>query len=92
MVPKGNWQEVRDEGDGSSRALKESEIDSMKSKKVVGEVAACGWNETSRGWKGKVPVREGTACSNGVSDRSAGLCRNSDVAGVAKRSLGSGLG
>ena len=47
MVPKGNWREVRDEGDGSSRALKESEIDSMKSKKVVGEVAACGWNETS---------------------------------------------
>lgn len=59
VVPKGNVQEVRVEGDGSARAMKQRGDLSGKSQIEEGEVA-------SRGWKQKVDVRKGAVGSDGV--------------------------
>ena len=92
MVSKGNRREVKDKGDGISLALKEVEFGSLKSQKVVGEVASCGWKEASQGWKGKDVVREGEACPDGVSAGFPGLGKKGDAPSVAKSGLGSGMG
>ena len=59
VVPKGNVQEVRVEGDGSARAMKQRGHSSGKSQIEEGEVA-------SREGKQKVDVRKGAVGSDGM--------------------------
>lgn len=59
VVPKGNVQEVRVEGNGSARAMKQRGHSSGKSQIEEGEVA-------SREGKQKVDVRKGAVGSDGV--------------------------